>query len=64
MPHSKTLEFDNSRHLAQLYCGDAKNLTKIEESLLVRITSRDNWVQIDGDEAQVVLAEHLFEHLQ
>lgn len=64
MPHSKTLEFDNPRHLAQLYCSDVKNLTKIEESLLVRITSRDNWVQIDGDEAQVVLAEHLFEHLQ
>jgi phosphate starvation-inducible PhoH-like protein len=64
MHHSTTLEFDNPRHLAQLYCSDEKNLLKIEESLHVRIVTRDNWVQVDGDPAQVALVEHLFEHLQ
>ncbi|GAB4271154.1 MAG TPA: phosphate starvation-inducible protein PhoH [Opitutae bacterium] len=64
MPHSEKLEFDTPRHLAQLYCSDEKNLTKIESQWGVRIATRDNWLNIDGDKAGVLAAKRLFELLQ
>lgn len=56
----KTLYFQNPRTLAQLYCGREENLTKVEKSLDVKLTTRDDWVQIQGEEQPVERAETFF----
>ncbi|MBX3735904.1 MAG: PhoH family protein [Candidatus Didemnitutus sp.] len=63
MPASKTVQFPNARHLAQLYCNDEKNLTFAEQKLGVRFVTRDDWLKIDGPEAAVARAEEFFARL-
>ncbi|MDX2111288.1 MAG: PhoH family protein [Verrucomicrobiota bacterium] len=46
--------------MSQLYCGHEDNLSKVEKTLEVKLTTRDDWVQIVGAEADVTKAETLF----
>jgi len=54
---SKTLHYPNARYLHQLYGGDEENLTRVEKALGCRLTTRDDWVKLDGPSEAVALAE-------
>lgn len=60
---AKTLYFQSPRALTELYCGEEKNLAKVETALGVTIVTRDDWVQIDGEEPAVAMAEGFFDAL-
>ena len=60
MSESKTLRYPNARHLSQLYCGSEDNLTHVEQTLGVRLVTRDDWLKIDGEAGAVARAEEFF----
>ncbi len=60
MPDSKTLHYPNARHLQQLYCGSEDNLTRVEQTLAVRLVTRDEWLQIDGPAEALARTEEFF----
>src|SRR5690625_3620329 len=60
---TKTLTFQNPRILSQLYCGKPENLALVERDLDVSLVTREEWLQIEGEEEQVKKAEHLFNFL-
>jgi phosphate starvation-inducible PhoH-like protein len=59
-----TLEFDNARALQALYGGDEKLLRLMERAFGVRITSRDGWLKIQGDDKSVTKARHVIAELR
>jgi len=58
-----TLYFSNPRHLSQLYAGREENLTRAEEALGLKITTREDWVKLDGPAEAIAHGEALFHHL-
>ena len=60
MPDSKTLHYPNARHLQQLYCGSEDNLARVEQTLAVRLVTRDEWLQIDGPAEALARTEEFF----
>ena len=63
MPTSETLNFENARALQVLYLNDPENLQLIEERFAVKLTARDGWVKIAGDDEGVRKAKEVFEQL-
>lgn len=61
---TKTLYFSNPRHLSQLYAGEANNLTRAEEELDLKITTREDWLRLDGEAAAIERGESLFNYLE
>jgi phosphate starvation-inducible protein PhoH and related proteins len=59
-----TLEFDNPRSLQAVYGGDEKLLREMETRLSVRITTREGWLRIEGDDADVERATTVIEQLR
>jgi len=57
---AKTLYFSNARHLNQLYGGRPENLTYAEEALDLRLTTRDEWLKVDGPLESIAKVESLF----
>jgi phosphate starvation-inducible PhoH-like protein len=62
MPEKK-LVFQNPRHLAQLYCAAENNLRKAETALGLNITSREDWLLLQGTEIAIQHGEALFDLL-
>jgi phosphate starvation-inducible PhoH-like protein len=60
VPDSKTLHYPNARHLQQLYCGSEDNLARVEQTLAVRLVTRDEWLQIDGPAEALARTEEFF----
>ncbi len=60
---SKTLHFPSPRHLGSLFAGREENLTHAEHALGARLTTREDWLKIDGTAEQVAVAEALFAFL-
>lgn len=60
----KTLHFASARLLNQLYCNNDKNLKHIEKVFTVVLTSREDWIQIEGSEKKIKKVETLFELLE
>lgn len=60
---SETLTFASPRHLNQLYCSEDSLLEKAGTALQVKLTSRDDWLKIDGRESDVHLAAGFFKLL-
>jgi phosphate starvation-inducible protein PhoH and related proteins len=58
-----TLEFENARAVQALYGGEEKLLRELETALGVRVTSRDGWLRIHGDDEAVGKARRVFEQL-
>ena len=44
--------------------NDLKNLKTLEDSLGVKVTTREGWVKIDGEPAQIDRAERVFQQLE
>jgi len=59
----KTLHFQNPRWVEQLYCKKTEYLRKAEETLGVQIVTREDWIQITGNESDIDKAETLFNAL-
>src|ERR1700677_5116039 len=64
MTESQTLEFENARSLQALYANDLKLLKSLEDSLDVKVTTRDGWVRLEGHPEQVSRARRVFEQLE
>ena len=60
MPDSKTLHYPNARHLNQLYRGNEDNLARVEKALGCRLTTRDDWLKLDGPVEAVTRTEEFF----
>jgi len=57
---STTLRFPTPRHLNQLYAGREENLALVEKALGVQLVAREDWLKIDGSEADIARTEMLF----
>jgi phosphate starvation-inducible protein PhoH and related proteins len=64
MTESQTLQFENPRALQALFANDLKLLKDLENTLRVRVTTREGWLRMEGAPEQVERARRVFEHLE
>lgn len=64
MAETRTLEFENARALQSLYANDVKLLKDLEHSLGVKLTTREGWMKIEGETAQIDRAQRVFDQLE
>ncbi len=64
MTETRTLQFESPRALQSLYANDIKLLKNLEDSLGVKVTTREGWVKLEGDTERVDKAQQLFEQLE
>ena len=64
MTESRTLQFESPRALQSLYANDIKLLKNLEDSLGVKITTREGWVKLEGDPSRVDKAQQVFQQLE
>ncbi len=60
----ETLQFASARQLSQLFNNDPRNLEEVEQLLGVRIASREDWVEVEGDQASIKQVTELFQLLE
>ena len=61
---SETLHFENERLAQQVFNNDPRNLAALEKELKVKATSREGWIRLEGDSADVENAKQLFQQLE
>jgi phosphate starvation-inducible PhoH-like protein len=61
---TETLHFENARFAQQLLNNDAQNLHSVEQTLGVKITTRDGWIKLDGPDEAVHRAKQVFQLLE
>ena len=61
---SETIHFTSARQLSLLYAGDERNLEEAEHSLGVSISSRDDWVTVEGNIERIAKLKAVFEILE
>jgi phosphate starvation-inducible PhoH-like protein len=64
MTETRTLEFESPRALQSLYANDLKLLKTMEDSLGVKVTTREGWVKIEGEPARIDQAQRVFDQLE
>jgi phosphate starvation-inducible PhoH-like protein len=64
MTETRTLQFDNPRALQSLYANDLKLLKTLEDSLGVKVTTREGWLKLEGEPGRIDKAQHVFEQLE
>ena len=64
MTETRTLQFDSPRAVQSLYANDLKLLKTLEDSLGVKVTTREGWVKLEGESGQVDRAQQVFEQLE
>ena len=57
MTETRTLQFENARAVQSLYAHDLKLIKTLEESLGVKVTTREGWIKVEGEPGQVAKAE-------
>jgi phosphate starvation-inducible protein PhoH and related proteins len=60
---SKTVYYQSPRHLHQLYCGRDDNLLAVEQAFNVKLATREDWMKIDGTDADIARVEGFFTFL-
>jgi phosphate starvation-inducible protein PhoH and related proteins len=58
---TQTLHFESARQAQQLFNNEPKNLQAVELELGVKVTARDGWIKLDGDDQSIGQAQRLFE---
>jgi len=58
------MQFENARALHALYGNDLKLLRSLEETLHVKVTTREGWLRLEGGPGPVEQAKRVFEQLQ
>jgi phosphate starvation-inducible PhoH-like protein len=61
---TETLHFENARLAQQLYNNEPKNLQALDAALGVKTTSREGWIKIEGEPANLERARQLFQLLE
>jgi len=64
MSETRTLHFDNARQLQSLYANDLKLLKTMEDSLGVKVTTREGWVKLEGEPEEIDKAQRVFDQLE
>src|SRR5256714_7473511 len=64
MSETRTLHFDNARQLQSLYANDLKLLKQLEDSLGVKVTTREGWVKLEGEPEKLDRAQQVFDQLE
>jgi phosphate starvation-inducible protein PhoH and related proteins len=64
MTETRTLHFDNARQLQSLYANDLQLLKRMEDSLGVKVTTREGWVKLEGEPEKIDKAERVFNQLE
>src|SRR4051812_25601456 len=64
MTETRTLEFESPRVLQSLYANDIKLLKNLEESLGVKVTTREGWVKLEGEPDKIDKAQQVFDQLE
>ncbi|MEP6602419.1 MAG: PhoH family protein [Spartobacteria bacterium] len=64
MTETRTLEFENPRALQSLYANDLKLLKNLEDSLGVKVTTREGWVKLEGEPEKIDKAQRVFDQLE
>jgi phosphate starvation-inducible protein PhoH and related proteins len=64
MIETRTLQFESARALQSLYANDLKLLKTMEDSLGVKVTTREGWVKLEGEPAQIDRAQRVFAQLE
>src|SRR6478736_9501485 len=64
MTETRTLHFDNARQLQSLYANDIQLLKRLEDSLGVKVTTREGWMKLEGDPSRVDKAQQVFQQLE
>jgi phosphate starvation-inducible PhoH-like protein len=64
MIETRTLQFENARTLQSLYANDLKLLKNLEDSLGVKVTTREAWVKLEGEPDKIDKAERVFDQLE
>ena len=63
MAETQTLDFENPRALQALYANDLRLLKTLEDALKVKVTTREGWVRLEGEPADVERASQVFHQL-
>src|SRR5947209_17483483 len=63
MTETRTLHFDTARHLQSLYANDLQLLKRMEDSLGVKLTTREGWLKIEGEPEKIDKAQRVFDQL-
>ena len=64
MTETRTLQFESPRVLHSLYANDLKLLKTLEDSLGVKVTTREGWMKLEGEPGRIDKAQHVFEQLE
>ena len=64
MSETRTLQFDNPRAVQSLFANDVKLLKTMEDSLGVKVTTREGWIKIEGDTEKIDKAQRVFDQLE
>jgi len=64
MTETRTLHFDNARELQSLYANDLQLLKRMEDSLGVKVTTREGWVKLEGEPEKLDKAQRVFNQLE
>jgi phosphate starvation-inducible PhoH-like protein len=64
MTETRTLQFESARALQSLYANDLKLLKTLEDSLGVKVTTREGWVKLEGEPAKIDQAQRVFDQLE
>jgi len=64
MTETRTLHFDNARQLQSLYANDLQLLKRMEDSLGVKVTTREGWVKLEGEPEKIDQAQRVFNQLE
>src|SRR5437868_414430 len=64
MSETRTLHFDNAHQLQSLYANDLKLLKTMEDSLGVKVTTREGWVKLEGEPEKIDKAQRVFDQLE
>jgi phosphate starvation-inducible protein PhoH and related proteins len=64
MTETRTLQFDSPRALQSLYANDLKLLKTLEESLGVKVTTREGWMKLEGEPNRIDKAQQVFAQLE
>src|SRR5205809_4838408 len=64
MTETRTLQFKSTRTFKSIYASDIELLKTLEDSLGVKVTTREGWVKLEGDPSRVDKAQQVFEQLE
>jgi len=64
MSETRTLQFESARAVQSLYANDLKLLKTLEDSLGVKVTTREGWVKLEGETEQLDRAQRVFDQLE